>query len=68
MAHAYKKIETYDLLKMIPIEDVVYFHGRKLISELGTEIVLDWIGEEEILKYIENTGLLEAIKNKLKSE
>lgn len=68
MAHAYKDIETTDLLKMIPIEDVVKYHSYKLISEFGIEETLDWIGEEEILKYIESTGLLEAIKNKLKSE
>lgn len=69
MAHAYKDIETRDLLRMIPIEDVVYYHGKSnLIPEIGIEETLDWIGEEEILKYIEKTGLLEAIKNKLKQE
>lgn len=63
--HAYKDIETRDLLKMIPIEDVVEYHGkRNLIPEIGIEETLDWIGEEEILKYIEATGLLNAIKKK----
>ncbi|WP_288689825.1 hypothetical protein [uncultured Bacteroides sp.] len=64
--HAYKDIETRDLLKLIPIEDVVEYHGKgKLVSEIGIEETLDWIGEEEILKYIEATGLLaEILKNK----
>lgn len=64
--HAYKDIETRDLLRMIPIEDVVEYHGKgKLVSEIGIEETLDWIGEEEILKYIEATGLLDVIKKKL---
>lgn len=63
--HAYKDIETKDLLKMIPIEDIVYYHSYKLISQLGIEETLDWIGEEEILKYIEKTGLLAEIERKL---
>lgn len=63
--HVYKDIETRDLLKLIPIEDVVEYHGKgKLVSEIGIEETLDWIGEEEILKYIEATGLLDAIKRK----
>lgn len=69
MAHAYKDIETRDLLDMIPIEDVVEYHGKSnLISWIGIEETLDWIGEEEILKYIEATGLLDAIKDKIKKE
>lgn len=68
MAHAYKDIETRDLLRMIPIEDVIEYYSYKLISQYGIEETLDWIGEEEILQYIEKTGLLEAIKNKLKQE
>lgn len=68
MAHAYKDIETTELLKMIPIEDVIQYYSYKLISHFGIEETLDWIGEEEILKYIEKTGLLDAIKNKLKQE
>lgn len=64
--HAYKDIESRDILKMIPIEDVVEYHGKgKLVSEIGIEETLDWIGEEEILKYIEVTGLLDVIKKKL---
>lgn len=45
LMHAYKDIESRDLLKMIPIEDVVEYHGKgKLISEIGIEETLDWIG------------------------
>lgn len=62
--HAYKDIETRDLLRMIPIEDVIEYYGYKLISQYGIEETLDWIGEEEILQYIEKTGLLAEIKNK----
>ena len=68
MAHAYKDIETRDLLRMIPIEDVIEDYSYKIISQYGIEETLDWIGEEAILEYIEKTGLLEAIKNKLKQE
>lgn len=64
--HAYKDIETRDLLRMIPIEDVIEYYSYKLISQYGIEETLDWIGEEEILQYIEKTGLLAEIKNKLK--
>lgn len=61
--HAYKDIETRDLLKMIPVEDVVEYHGKNnLISEIGIEETLDWIGEEEIIKYIKKTGLLDELK------
>jgi hypothetical protein len=64
--HIYKDIESRDLLKMIPIEDVIEYHGiYNLISEYGIDVTLDRIGEEEILKYIEATGLLDAIKKKL---
>lgn len=66
LMHVYKDIETRDLLKMIPIEDVIEYHGiYNLISEYGIDVTLDRIGEEEILKYIEATGLLDAIKKKL---
>lgn len=66
MAHAYKDIETSDLLRMIPIEDVVYYHGRKLLSEIGKEQVLDWVGEENLIEYIfSHPELLEEIKTKL---
>nr|WP_320989335.1 hypothetical protein [Bacteroides intestinalis] len=51
---------------MIPIKDVIEYHGiYNLISEHGIDVTLDRIGEEEILKYIEATGLLDAIKKKL---
>lgn len=68
--HAYKDIETRDLLKMIPIEDVVEYHGiYKLIYVYGIEETLDRIGEEEILKYIEAKGLLaEILRNKTNSD
>lgn len=63
--HAYKDIESRDILKMIPIEDVIEYHGiYNLISEYGIDVTLDRIGKEEILKYIEATGLLDAIKEK----
>lgn len=61
--HAYKDIETRDLLKMIPIEDVVEYHGiYKLIYVYGIKETLDRIGEEEIIKYVEKTGLLDELK------
>lgn len=34
MAHAYKDIETRDLLGMIPIEDVVEYHGKEQSNQL----------------------------------
>lgn len=58
--HAYKDIETRDLLKLIPIEDVVeYFGMNKLISEFGIEETLDCIDEEEIARYAKGLGLLD---------
>lgn len=63
--HVYKDIETRDILKMIPIEDVIEYHGiYNLIFEYGIDVTLDRIGEEEILKYIEATGLLAEIERK----
>lgn len=58
--HAYKDIESRDILKMIPIEDVVeYFGMNKLISEFGIEETLDCIDEEEIARYAKGLGLLD---------
>lgn len=58
--HAYKDIETRDLLKIIPIEDVVeYFGMNKLITEFGIEETLDCIDEEEIARYAKGLGLLD---------
>lgn len=64
--HAYKEFDTTYLLDMIPIRDVIEYYSYKLISEYGIEETLDWIGEEEILQYIEKTGLLDEIRKGLK--
>lgn len=69
MAHAYKEIESCDLLKLIPIEDVVYYHGRNLILEIGTDKILNTVSEEKLLEYIfSQPELLEEIKDKLKTD
>lgn len=66
MPHAYKDIETSDLLKMIPIEDVVYYHGRNFLLEIGTDQVLNMVSEENLIEYIfSKPELLEEIKTKL---
>lgn len=54
MGHAYKDIETYDLLNLIPIEDTIAFYGLdKIIFNAGQDKVLTHIDEDKVIEHAE---------------
>lgn len=56
-AHNYKEFDSSDILKLIPMDDVIAYHGMYyLMSNYGLKDCLDLICDEDIAEYLEKQG------------
>lgn len=55
--HNYKEFDSSDILKLIPMDDVVAYYGMYyLMSDYGIYDCLSLICDEDIAEYLEKQG------------